>query len=65
MKKKTHGAIVGVHTTSGTAEKRKWQILNPRVQRVEKRFSKYVHAVYNLKALEELNNFYKRTIGKK
>ena len=54
-----------MHTASGTAEKRKWQILNPRVQRVEKRFSKYVHAVYNLKALEELNNFYKRTIGKK
>ena len=48
-KKKTHGAIVEVHTASATTEKWKWQILNPRPLGVEI-FSKYGHAVYHWKA---------------
>ena len=51
-----------VHTASATAEKGKLWILNPGPHRVDF-FSKYGHAVYHSKALEELNNFYKRTIG--
>ena len=57
--RKTHGAIAA----SATTEKRKWRILNPKPYRVESFFSKYGHAVYHCKALEELNNFYKRAIG--
>ena len=51
--------IVRVHTASATAEKGKLWILNPGPHRVDFFF----HAVYHSKALEELNNFYKRTIG--
>ena len=61
--KTTHGVIVGVHSALATAEKRKWWILNPWAYRVENFFAKYGHAVYHWKALEELNNFYERTIG--
>ena len=61
-RKKTQVATVRVHTASATAEKGKLWILNPGPHRVDF-FSKYGHAVYHSKALEELNNFYKRTIG--
>ena len=44
--KKTHGAIVGVHTASATTEKRKWWILNPSPHRADFFFSKNGHAVY-------------------
>ena len=54
--------IVRVHTASATAEKGQLWILNPGPHRVDF-FSKYGHAVYHSKALEELNNFCKRTIG--
>ena len=54
---------MGVHSALATAEKRKWWILNPWAYRVENFFAKYGHAVYHWKALEELNNFYERTIG--
>ena len=52
-----------LHTASATAEKQKWWILNPGPHRFESFFSKYGHAVYHWKALEELNDFHKRTIG--
>ena len=48
-----------VHTASATTEKRKWWILNPRPIGLKMFFSKYGHAVYHWKVLEELNNFYK------
>ena len=40
--KKTHGAIVGVHTASATTEKRKWWILNPSPHRADFFFLKMV-----------------------
>ena len=55
--KKTHGAIVGVHTASATTEKRKWWILNPSPHRADFFFSKNGHAVYYWKPLEERNTF--------
>ena len=48
--------MVGVHTASATAKKRKWRILNPGPHTVENVFSKYVfskYAVYHRKALEK------------
>ena len=49
-----------LHTASATAEKQKWWILNPGPHRFESFFSKYGHAVYHWKALEEPHNVYKR-----
>ena len=56
--KKAHVTIVGMHTV----EKPKWPISNPSDEIL---FSKCGHAMYRLRALEELNNFRKRTIGQK
>ena len=54
--KATYVTIVGVHAASATTEKPKWQISKLEPQWVG-------HAIYCWKALEELNNFYKRTLG--
>ena len=54
---------MGVHTASATAEKRKCCIVKSGPHRVENILSKYGHAVHHSKALAELNNFYKRTLG--
>ena len=48
---------------SATAEKPNGRFQTPNHIGLKNSFSKYGQAIYHWKALEELNNFYKKTIG--
>ena len=56
---------MGVHALSAIEEKQMVDFEPWALQGWKKVFSKYGRAVYHWKALEELNNFFKRTTGQK